>query len=112
MNELDGTHAAYSKTHYLFPPAAGTGERVGATVADTPLFPALASQALGFHKPPPVLNSLKGCGWNGHEALPACCQETQEAELAFIEYSLYARHRAKHFIASAQEVVTICISIL
>ena len=33
--------------------------------------------------------------------LPACSQETQEGGLAFIEYSLYARHRAKHFIASA-----------
>ena len=40
-------------------------------MADTPTFPALASQALGFHKPLPVLNSLKGGGWNGCEAL-AC----------------------------------------
>lgn len=99
----DGIYAAYSKTHYLFPQhlaRQALGRVGGATVADTPTFPALASQALGFHKPPPVLNSLKGCGWNGREALACCSQETQEAELAFIEYSLYARHRAKHFIAS------------
>lgn len=79
----DGTHAAYSEMHWLFPQhlvqqALG---RVGrATVADSPTFPGPVPQALGFRKPQPVLNSLKGGGWKGREALPACSHHQKQSQ--------------------------------
>lgn len=82
MNELEWNPHC-SEIHWLFPQhlvpqALG---RVGrATAADGPTLPGPAPQALGFRKPQPVLNSLKGGGWKGRGALPACSHHQKQSQ--------------------------------